>query len=135
MDAQATKLDDEDRSAGLIAWQWTGYPNYHAARRTLLIHLFTNPIFLLGNLLILAAPLLHWPLAPVGLLLSAAAFAAQGYAHRKLEARASAPFRSRGEMLQRVFAEQWINWPRYVLGGGFAKAWRAASWHRAVTPP
>ena len=115
-----------ERPGGLIRWQWDGYPDFHAARGTLLIHLFTNPLFLLGNLLVLAAPLMHWLLAPIGLLLSALAFAAQGFAHKRLETRASIPFRSRGEMLARIFAEQWINWPRYLFSGGFAKAWSAA---------
>ena len=26
----------------------------------------------------------------------------------------------------RILAEQWITFPRYVLSGGFARAWRSA---------
>ena len=30
-------------------------------------------------------------------------------------------------LLARIFAEQWITFPRFVLGGGFARAWRGRS--------
>ena len=31
-----------------------------------------------------------------------------------------------GDWAARLFVEQWVTFPRYVLSGGFARAWREA---------
>jgi hypothetical protein len=49
----------------------------------------------------------------------------QGRGHR-LEASRPLPFRGPGDVVARLFVEQWITFPRFVAGGGFAAAWRAA---------
>ena len=49
----------------------------------------------------------------------------QGRGH-KLEQAAPAKFRGPADVVVRLFAEQWVTFPRFVLGGGFAAAWRAA---------
>jgi len=54
-----------------------------------------------------------------------AVMAAQGRGH-KLETTAPSPFLGPADVLKRFFAEQWITFPRYVLSGGFARAWREA---------
>jgi hypothetical protein len=76
-------------------------------------------------------------LALAGVAAMAGAMAAQGRTHR-LEATPPAPFRGPADVLARIFVEQWVTFPRYVLGGGFARAWRAAGTAgggAAVHPP
>jgi hypothetical protein len=50
--------------------------------------------------------------------------AVQGRGHR-LEKNAPVPFRGPLDVLARIFVEQWVTFPRFVLSGGFARAWRA----------
>ena len=54
------------------------------------------------------------------------AVAAQGRGH-KIEARPPAPFRSPLDVVARLLVEQLITFPRFVLSGGFARAWRGAA--------
>jgi hypothetical protein len=49
----------------------------------------------------------------------------QAGGHR-LEASAPAPFRGPLDVVVRIFAEQWVTFPRYVVTGGFFRAFRAA---------
>jgi hypothetical protein len=114
-----------DRGAGLVSWQWNLYPAGHRDRRNLLLHALTVPIFELGTLALLAAPLAGPWLAPAGLAAMAGVMAVQGRTHR-LETTAPVPFRGPGDVLGRILAEQWLNFPRYVATGGFARAWREA---------
>jgi hypothetical protein len=114
---------DDPREGGLLAWQFRNYPNGHRDRRNLALHAATAPLFIAGTgslalspitspwLLAFAAPALVLPLL------------LQGRGHR-LEARRPAPFRGAGDFVARLFVEQWVTFPRYVLGGGFARAWR-----------
>lgn len=121
-----------DARGPLLSWQWRAYPDNHADRRNLLLHLATNPLFLAGNLAALAAPLTQsWALL-AGLGLSALALAAQGRGHAR-EPVPPVPFRGPGDFVARVVAEQWITFPRFVLTGGWRAAWRAAS--RPAAPP
>jgi hypothetical protein len=61
----------------------------------------------------------------LGAVLMFGALAAQGRGHRT-EANAPVPFRSPFDFVARFFVEQWVTFPRFVLGGGFARAWRAS---------
>jgi hypothetical protein len=56
----------------------------------------------------------------------------QGRGHRG-EANPPAPFLGPGDVAARFFAEQLINFPRFVVRGGWLRAWRAtgAADHRA----
>lgn len=118
-------MTHDDRSAGLLAWQLKLYPDGHRDRRNLLVHALTVPLFLTGTLTLLGGALVApWtPLA--GLAAMATALVAQGRGHKR-EATAPVPFRGPGDVLARLFVEQWVTFPRFVLGGGFARAWRAA---------
>ncbi len=109
---------------GLLAWQWSIYPQGHRNPVNLGLHLATAPLFLLGTVALLAAPLLTWRLAPVGLGGIVIAFAAQRRGH-KGEVSPPRPFRGPLDLLARFFVEQWVTFPRYVLSGGFGRAWRA----------
>jgi hypothetical protein len=106
----------------VLSWQWSGYPTAHGDRRNLLMHALTVPIFWAGLAQVVATPLfpvlLISGLASLGL-----AFLVQGIGHR-LEVNAPQPFRSPVDLFVRFFLEQTVNFPRFVLSGGFARAWR-----------
>lgn len=110
-------------SEGILARQWSDYRRVHHDRTNLVLHAITNPIFLASGIVLLAAPFFSAWLA-LGALGMPIAMALQGLGHR-LEREPPAPFASPLEAVARVFTEQWITFPRYVLTGGFARAWRA----------
>jgi hypothetical protein len=116
---------EEDRrdELGLLAWQWSIYPAGHRDGLNLALHVLTAPLFLLGTLAVLAAPLATWQLAPAGLVGMLVAFAAQGSGHKR-EALPPRPFRGPFDLIARFFVEQWITFPRYVVSGGLGRAWR-----------
>jgi hypothetical protein len=112
------------RPGGLVAWQWSIYPAGHRNRQNLLLHALTEPIFLAGTVALLASPFTRSPgLAVGGLAAMVAVMALQGRGHR-LEQASPSPFLGPLDVLQRFFVEQWFNFPRYVLTGEFARAWR-----------
>ena len=108
--------------ANLLGWQWTQYPNAHRDRRNLFIHAVTMPLFGAGVLLAAATPWLG-PLALAGVALLPLAMAFQGRGHRR-ENVPPAPFEGWMDVISRIFAEQLITFPRFVLSGEFARAWR-----------
>ena len=114
-----------ERAGGLLKWQWSLYPDAHQDRRNLALHVATAPLFELGTLALIVSPVAGWPLAAAGALGMLTAVVAQGRGH-KLEAVAPAPFRGAADVAARLFVEQWITFPRFVLSGRFARAWVAA---------
>ncbi|PTL84101.1 terminase [Vitiosangium sp. GDMCC 1.1324] len=119
---------NDDRSAGLLAWQLNLYPDNHRDRRNLLLHAVTVPLFQLGTVLLVTAPFTSlWSVLP-GLVAMAGAMALQGRGHR-LETSAPVPFRGPLDVIARIFVEQWVTFPRFVLSGGFARMWRLAPAH------
>ena len=115
------------RDQALVQWQWDLYPKNHQDRRNLKVHIATNPLFLLGTVGLLVAPVLGSALFALG---GAAgmftAVAAQGRGH-KLEKNPPEPFEGPLDVVARIFVEQWVTFPRFVLSGGFARAWREAA--------
>jgi hypothetical protein len=118
--------DVNDRTAGLLAWQWAQYPQAHADRANLLLHALTVPLFLGGTVAILAAPALGVAWAAGGLGGMVAAIALQGRGHKR-ERVPPAPFRGPLDVVARIAVEQWITFPRFVLSGAFGRAWRSAA--------
>jgi hypothetical protein len=114
----------DEREGGLLRWQWSLYADGHHDRRNLLVHAGTNPLFLAGTCALATSPLTGVAFAVAGPLAMIAVMAAQGRGH-KLEQQAPLPFRGPGDLIARFFAEQWVTFPRFVLSGGFAAAWRA----------
>jgi hypothetical protein len=114
------------RSQPLLAWQRSLYDDNHTTRFSLVVHALTNPLFVGGNLLALSAPFVSAWLALVGLSLSALAIALQGRAHAK-ERVAPVPFNGALDAVARIVAEQWITFPRFVLDGGFRRAWQRSA--------
>ncbi len=111
----------------LLKWQWSGYQRYHASRTNLLIHIVVVPLFLAGNVGLLVALAAHsvlWGLFSLaGMALSVAL---QGRGHKQEETPPE-PFSNAGNAVARIFLEQWLTFPRFVLSGGWLRAWRQPS--------
>jgi hypothetical protein len=112
------------RLGELASWQHRDYEQYHRSRRNLLVHIVAVPLFLVGNALVLGALLVQaWALAAGALLLSLLAFLAQGLGH-KGEPIPPVPFAGPGNAIARILVEQWVTFPRFVLSGAWAEAFR-----------
>ncbi|MCZ8063007.1 Mpo1-like protein [Silanimonas sp.] len=115
-----------EREGGLLAWQFRDYAERHQDKLNLWLHLYAVPAFIAGTL---AAALNLLALSLVGVVASLSfvvlAFLIQGLGHKR-EASAPVPFDGPGDFLKRVFAEQFVTFPRFVLSGG---------WMRNVTRP
>jgi hypothetical protein len=110
----------------LLSFQFEAYPAAHGDRRNLLIHALTEPLFVFGVLSIPGAIAAGRPLGALGGLAGMLfAVLAQGRGH-KLEVKPPAPFASPLDIVARLFAEQFITFPRFVLSGGYGRAWRDA---------
>jgi hypothetical protein len=111
----------------LLRWQWNGYPDYHASRANLLLHIVVVPLFWVGNVALVAALLQGaWGRALIGAAVMGLSVALQGRGHR-MEANPAIPFSSPAQAVGRIFLEQWVNFPRFVLTGGWLKALRQAA--------
>ena len=111
----------------LLRWQWEGYPRYHGSRFNLLLHIVVVPLFLLGNVvLVVALAEGSWLVALAGASAMLISVALQGRGHR-VEAVPPEPFTNPLNAISRIFLEQWITFPRFVLSGNWVKALRQAS--------
>jgi hypothetical protein len=108
----------------LLGWQWSLYEKGHTTRGNLLLHLFTAPLFVVGTALLLSGVAVP-RLAVIGGALMALALVAQGRGHNG-EGERPVPFQGPMDFVSRFFAEQFVTFPRFVLSGGWAKAWKAA---------
>jgi hypothetical protein len=110
----------------LLRWQWEGYPKYHQSRPNLLIHIVAVPLFLFGTIVLVGAiAQLSVSLLAVAFGCILAAVALQGRGHR-LEAVPPEPFSGPINFVSRLFFEQWVTFPRFVLSGGWLEALRKA---------
>jgi hypothetical protein len=109
----------------LVSWQFQHYPEGHTDRRNLTIHLITVPLLWLVTLEVIAGVIQGRWLSPVSwLVMFAIAVVLQGRGH-KLEHNPPLPFQSKLDVIVRLLTEQYVTFPRYLLSGGFARAWRA----------
>jgi hypothetical protein len=123
-DTRHTRQGDT-RQGGLLAWQWALYAQVHKDRRNLVLHALTAPLFMAGTAALAASPLGGLRSGVAGAFAMVLAMVLQGRGH-KLEGAPPAPFRGPFDVLARIFCEQWVTFPRFVLSGGFAAAWRSA---------
>jgi hypothetical protein len=113
--------------AQLLQWQWDGYPRYHLSRTNLLIHIVAVPLFLAGNIALVVALLRgSMTVAAVGLACMALPIVLEGRGH-KLEQNPPEPFTSVLNAVGRLYFEQWITFPRFLLSGGWYRALRASA--------
>jgi len=112
--------------AQLARWQWESYPRYHQSRANLLLHIVVVPLFLVANLaLIVALVQRSWWFALFAFGVMVVSVALQGRGHRQ-EAVPPEPFTSGVNAVSRIFLEQWITFPRFVVSGGWLRAFQAA---------
>jgi len=110
-----------ERDGGLLDWQWRGYSRNHRDRANLLIHMIGVPVFIAAVLaFITQVTRAQWFGATVSAAVAVAAFAVQGVGHKR-ERSAPEPFAGPGDFVARVFAEQFITFPRFVLMGQWAR--------------
>ena len=108
----------------LARWQWEGYPKYHQSRANLLIHIVAVPLFLVGTVMLVASALqASVAFLALGIGCMVVAVALQGRGHR-LEPVPPEPFSSPLNFVSRLFLEQWVTFPRFVLSGGWGAALR-----------
>jgi hypothetical protein len=108
----------------LLRWQWDNYPDAHRSRTNLFLHLCTAPFFWAGTaLLLVGLCTLSWAPAVAGLAGLLLPLIAQGLGHKQ-ESQPPLPFTGPWNFVARFCLEQWINFPRFVLSGGW---WRTFS--------
>jgi hypothetical protein len=106
----------------LIQWQWDGYTEFHRSRLNLLMHIVLVPGFICANLYLIYSLIDgHYLFALLSLTGMGLSIALQGIGHKQ-EALPSIPFTSPSNAVSRLLIEQWVNFPRFVLTGGW---WRA----------
>jgi hypothetical protein len=111
----------------LLRWQWQGYPRYHRSRINLLVHIVLVPLFLMSNVALFVALVERsWFVAIVAAVLMVFSLALQGRGHRR-EPLSPEPFTSPSNAVSRIFLEQWVTFPRFVLSGGWLRALRQRS--------
>ena len=108
----------------LLRWQWEGYPKYHQSRANLLIHIVAVPLFFVGTVALVVSVLqLSVVLLALAIGCIVVAVALQGRGHR-LEPVPPEPFSGPLNFVSRLFLEQWVTFPRFVLSGGWGAALR-----------
>jgi hypothetical protein len=99
------------------------YPRLHQDRRNLLVHALAVPVFIGAFWTIpFALVTASWVLAATCLLVCVLSIGVQGRTHAREAERPK--FSGPGEAVGRLLAEQLVTFPRFVLGGGFGRAWR-----------
>lgn len=112
--------------AQLLRWQWEGYLRHHRSRANLLLHIVVVPLFILANAVAVVALVERaWLIAAIAIAAMAVSVALQGRGHRQ-EPTPPEPFTSLLNAVLRIFLEQWVIFPRFVLSGGWSHAMRAA---------
>ena len=113
--------------ADVIERQWHGYEDRHRNRNSLLLHIVAVPVFWIETfqavgglfLLLLGVPgafaMVFW-----AAVIMAASLFAQEIGH-KMEAAAPEKFTDAADFALRVAAEQYVNFPRFVLTGGWLR--------------
>jgi hypothetical protein len=111
----------------LLEWQWSDYSDKHRNYNSLLIHIFAVPLFWIGALDFIGALLFRGALFGIGgLIMMGISVFLQGKGH-EMEKAEPAPFKGPADFAQRILAEQFITFPRFVLTGGWWSNLRAGS--------
>jgi hypothetical protein len=109
----------------LLRWQLDGYPEFHRNKTNLWLHIFAVPAFVAAFVsLVVDLCTMRWVGAGASLVGMIIAFGLQGIGHKR-EATPSIPFDGPGDAVTRIFAEQLVTFPRFLLSGAFTAALRA----------
>ena len=112
---------DDWRNTGLLAWQWRDYSERHRDRANLLLHMVAVPAFIAGILAALTQSLrMQWFGAACAIAVAALALLVEDAGNRR-ERVAPVPFAGAADFAARVFAEQFITFPRFVLSGQWVR--------------
>lgn len=110
----------------LLKAQWAEYPERHRDRVNLLIHIVAVPLFWIGSFNAIGALLFSGLLFSLGgIVLMALSLFAQGIGHDR-EALQPQAFVGASDFVQRILAEQFVTFPRFVLSGGWLRNLEAA---------
>jgi phage terminase small subunit len=113
------------RLPNIHTWQWRGYGDNHRHPTNLVLHLIAVPLFILAALLMLDGVLsLSFSSLAIGVIGLIAALSIQRHGH-SLEDQQPEPFDGRDDAVKRLLVEQFITFPRFVLSGGWWRAWKA----------
>jgi len=119
----------EDRNAmsfpELLSWAWRETPPVHKNSTNLLIHIVAVPLFVIGHILLVAALLVSPWFLLVAVLCVATSLAAQNLGH-SLEQNQVHPFTGPRDFLRRIYAEQFCNFWRFLLSGGWYASFQAS---------
>lgn len=124
----------------LVEKQWSNYADRHRNRRNLLIHAAAVPVMWLGAfqlvggvfLVLLGVPGAPGMLAWAAVFIGASLFAqAQGHSGEAIEPE---KFADAGDFARRLVAEQFINFPRFVLSGGWLRNFKGPGGPGAAQP-
>jgi hypothetical protein len=117
-----------DRSAmsfrQIVAWAWRETPPVHRNGTNLLIHLFAVPLFVGGNVLIVAGIVFDRWLLLLALPCIVVSLALQQFGH-SLERTPVPPFTGPRDFLRRLYAEQFCNYWRFLLSGRWYASFKA----------
>ena len=112
--------NSEDRNAmsfpALLSWAWEETPPVHKNAANLLIHLFAVPLFVVGNVLLVAGIVFDFWLLIAAILCIVVSLALQKFGH-SLERNQPPPFAGSRDFLRRIYAEQFCNFWRFLLSG------------------
>ncbi len=112
--------------ASIVATQIADYPRVHRDRNNLKIHILAVPMFWAGAIaLLIALATLTWIAAVLGAALLLASMGLQAWGHKQ-EGEAPMPITSPLNFAIRITTENLYVFPRYVLSGGWGRAWREA---------
>jgi len=103
------------------------YSRFHCNRVNLLIHIVAVPVFLLGNVSLLAGLLQP----DVGRMVVSVGFIALSLGLQKLghsmEATPPEPFAGAGDFFRRIYSEQLSRFWVFLFDGGWLRNWRAVA--------
>ena len=118
----------EDRNAmsfpALVSWAWRETPPVHKNAANLLIHLFAVPLFVVGNVLLVAGVVFDLWLPIAAILCIVVSLALQKFGH-SLERNQPPPFAGSRDFLRRIYAEQFCNFWRFLLSGQWYASFKA----------
>lgn len=118
------------RLPNLRTWQWRSYADNHRHPTNLALHLIAVPLFIIAALLIVDGLLgLSFSSIAIGVIGLIAALGFQRHGH-SLEAQSPEPSTDRNDALKRLLVEQFVTFPRFVLSGGWWRAWKERHRHR-----
>ena len=110
----------------LLEWQYRTYPRYHRSRLNLLLHIVMVPLFVAGTVgAIFGIIVLSGSWFIVSSLTMVGTIIIEGLGHLT-EPEKPAPFKNLIELFTRIFVEQWITFPKFVMSGG----WLHALWQK-----